>query len=483
MYRKLVLILIALLVGIPLVSAGGVLYFNQTYGEWPVFPVPTTNTTGCSTHGGIKYLSWTSQCGYGDNSSTGIFRDDGWSWMPWDLTIYPTGYNFGCSVPEYLVYRQPVCYDTTVTRDQAWQWTSNPALLYGHYSDVTFSLSDSTNFATKLSGAVVTISNGQTNTTNSAGEAYISIYPNSSAYTYSLIKTGYTTKSAQPLGGYGMTGGILYDTMVPGYTGGNKLVNLLAQDATSGAYINGFTGNVKDTVISRWTNGTYPSGVGEIWTNQSTALIAYLSATGYTSTTSTKTTRADKWAEDWVVPMYKTTDIPANASWSKLRISVTYKDTGQPATNVFVSNGYDGTGKLTPGSGVVIFDVPNNSAVGVQASKSGYQTAVGTFTTTTALSDWAMQMVLAAAPTPTPMPTWANGAPKYDSAGNLLDQNGNIIGAPAVTPTLTGSALDAYNQQQGRNTVQILYDNGPALVQLCVLVIFMSLIYMLMPKR
>jgi hypothetical protein len=129
----------------------------------------------------------------------------------------------------------------------------------GFVTPTVFNISDSTDFATKLSGVIVTISNGQSGTTDANGMLSLYILPSSSTYTYSLVKTGYTTKSAQSLGGYGETGGTLYDTMDPdtgtlpaGYT----RTTVYCTDGSTGTPIVGATLNIMDVQNSSWKNGT-----------------------------------------------------------------------------------------------------------------------------------------------------------------------------------------------------------------------------------
>ena len=74
-------------------------------------------------------------------------------------------------------------------------------------ANVTFRVTETYDSTHNLDGALVTISNGQTNTTASDGTAFIRITPNSSAYNYSVTKTGYYSLINASLGSFGETGG------------------------------------------------------------------------------------------------------------------------------------------------------------------------------------------------------------------------------------------------------------------------------------
>jgi hypothetical protein len=87
--------------------------------------------------------------------------------------------------------------------------------------NVTFSISKSDSFATKLANVTVTVSSGQSGITATNGTVKIGVTPNSSSYTYTLTKSGYSTVSGASLGGYGESGGTIYATMTAltaGYT-------------------------------------------------------------------------------------------------------------------------------------------------------------------------------------------------------------------------------------------------------------------------
>ena len=127
------------------------------------------------------------------------------------------------------------------------------------YANVTFSISDSVSFTTKLSNVTVILSNGQSAITNANGTANISVNPARSIYTYSLTKTGYTSKYMESLGGYGETGGTVYNTLVSGTTTlppGYIRTTVHTIDALTGSQIHGTTINLKDVQNGTWVNST-----------------------------------------------------------------------------------------------------------------------------------------------------------------------------------------------------------------------------------
>jgi hypothetical protein len=469
MYRKLLLIAAVMLmliipasadvVPIPVPDAVNLFTGNPGDNMTPYL------TQGTWIGNGTDTISWSNGEGscwtnYFYSSSTGLPG----SWTMFKATSYSssgfasvTNNNYYTMAPavncgqnaHYLYYKSIV--------PPAWAMTAN----------ATFSISETGNFTKKLSGAVITLSNGQTNTTGADGTAFIAIKPISPSYTYGVTKSGYMNLAGVALGGYGETGGIVYTNMDPA-VGASKMVNLVAMQGGTDNYINGFTANVKDGSDNYWTNSTYPGGVAEIWTNKSTTLTGYISATGYDSVTQTFTTDNTDWAEDWVILMYPPT--AANATVSNLRINVADYSTKLPLKGVNALLTSTGELGLTSTSGVASFTVPNGTSQQVIFSKSGYKPVTQSFTITTLISEWSIEMVEQTVTTvpPTPVHTYPNGS---------------VIPATAtVTPVLTGAALTAYNQAQDQAMMQQLRDAGPGLIQLCILVIIMALLGMLLPK-
>jgi hypothetical protein len=247
--------------------------------------------------------------------------------------------------------------------------------------------------------------------------------------------------------------------------GSSKLVSLFAMQGGTNNFIDGFTANVKDTSDNHWTNGTYPAGVADIWTNKSTQLIGYVSANGYDSVTETFTTSDTDWAQEWVVMMYPPT--AANATVSTLRISIADYNTKLPLKGVSALLTSTGELGFTTSSGIAAFTVPNGTNQQVIFSKPGYKSITRTFTITTQISEWAVELAeeTVTTATPTPVKTYPNGSV--------------IPATPTVTASLTGAALTAYNQAQDQAMMQQLRDAGPGIVGLCIVVILMRLIRMI----
>ena len=116
------------------------------------------------------------------------------------------------------IYRPDLSYADTSNRFNL--GTDITHLVAGYYSPVpplplVFSISETGNFTNKLSGVNIILSNGVSGITDINGNATITTSP-SSTLTYSLSKSGYVTKPTEVLGGYGLTGGIVYNSLVSG---------------------------------------------------------------------------------------------------------------------------------------------------------------------------------------------------------------------------------------------------------------------------
>ena len=121
------------------------------------------------------------------------------------------------------------------------------------FANLTFSVSRAGDFATKLSGVTIYLSNGQSNTTNANGEALFYVTPPSISYTYSMEKSGYSPVMGAALGGFGQAGGTLYTTMTP--TAGGYSITVLPASIplgsnTTGTIIGTNLGKIRDIVWS-----------------------------------------------------------------------------------------------------------------------------------------------------------------------------------------------------------------------------------------
>jgi hypothetical protein len=81
-------------------------------------------------------------------------------------------------------------------------WIFNSTIL--QKINIIFSISENGDFSKKISGALVTISNGQSNTTDINGNCIIKLTPASGDYTYTVIKSGYQNIPDTNLGAYGL---------------------------------------------------------------------------------------------------------------------------------------------------------------------------------------------------------------------------------------------------------------------------------------
>jgi hypothetical protein len=242
-------------------------------------------------------------------------------------------------------------------------------------ANITFSISSSSNFTQKLSGVYIAISNGQFNTTGTDGTTVIGVTPNSSAYTYSLIKTGYNTKSAQPLGGYGVTGGTLYDTMDPDSSSiptGYTRTTVFCTDGSTGTPIVGATLNIKDVQNSSWKNGTSSATGTIIDVLASHTLDIYGSYPGvYTSSQELDTAPG----RNYYLPLY--TYAAAPVGYVNLFIYLRESGTGTiiKNANVYAKWTEGGVQKSdtvnTANSGTAAFVVPNTTVI-IYSRSSGH---------------------------------------------------------------------------------------------------------------
>jgi hypothetical protein len=287
------------------------------------------------------------------------------------------------------------------------------------HSDVTFSISETGNFTKKLSGAVITLSNAQTATTNTSGMADIEVFPNSSAYTYGVTKTGYGTLAAQSLGGYGETGGTVYVEMESG-TSGNVRTYVQAVDGATGGQVHNSNIQLKDVNQSLWTNVTNDfDGTHFIDTLQSTTINAYADMTGYTSSSRLGLAPFNEG-------MYEIVLWPAGSLLNpgpgnvNLIVLVNDRTTSAPISSASVSAmppSGEVEGSATGTTGTVTFVVPNMSVIHVTAKKDGYTAGTGTITTTAFGPDTLRIELTKATVTPvvtaTPLPGEVTARPTY----------------------------------------------------------------------
>lgn len=237
--------------------------------------------------------------------------------------------------------------------------------------NATFSISDNSLFSTKLSGVSVVLSNGQSGTTNATGMLGIAVTPPSSNYTYSLTKSGYITKPAQSLGGYGSTGGIVYDTMSVGGTG-YVTTTVYLTDGSTGTPIVGGTLNLREVENNTWLNTT-STATGTLF-NVTTGhtIDIYGSYPGvYTASAELGATPGG----NYYLPLYMYAAAPVGSV--NLFVYLREAGTGYIIKNADVNIKW-GTGGAstasanTATSGTASFVVPNNTVITIESNPSGY---------------------------------------------------------------------------------------------------------------
>lgn len=356
-------------------------------------------------------------------------------------------------------------------------WQVDPT--YRPYANVTFSISDSANFTAKLSGVAILLSNGQTNTTGADGTAFIAITPISSAYTYDLTKSSYTDVNARSLGGYGITGGTVYDTMtyavittptpVPTYPptpAGYIRTIVRTVDGNTGTRITGATINLRDVSNNSWKNSTADSdGESYIDTLPSSTMDVYCTHPTGAWTASSETGASVGGV--YLMPMYPPL-LAAGDGNINLVVGV-YDIYGNSlpgaSVTVRVPSGAT-TGGITGPGGSETFNVVNNSVVTISASKSGYVGKSWSVTTNTFADQWTeikldRQTQATTPPTLTPGPEGTTPMPTI------------IPGCEDPTSSGCANIKDTALMNQ-------LRDAGPSIVGLAILAIIFGILKMIM---
>jgi hypothetical protein len=324
------------------------------------------------------------------------------------------GQNITVSTPEYFTMEY-ACVDIGYKPAVI----ATRADLVPQVRSVNFSVSETGNFTKKLSGVVITISNGQSVTTNAGGWGNLSVTPNSSTYTYGATKTGYGTLSAQDLGGYGEAGGIVYVEMQPG-TSGNVTTYIQAVDGATGGQVHYSNIQIKDVNQNLWTNVTNDfDGTHYIDTLQSTTIDAYADMTGYTSASRLGLAPFSGGLYEIVLwPAGSLLDPgPGNVNLIVLvNDRTTSSGIGSASVSAMAPSGAV-EGSSTGTTGTVTFVVPNMSVIHVTAKKDGYTAGTGTITTTAFGPDTLRIELTKATVTPvvtaTPLPGEVTARPTY----------------------------------------------------------------------
>jgi hypothetical protein len=171
-------------------------------------------------------------------------------------TLYPpsTEYNWTGSYYGYNITPTILCSDGQMHYSK-WYISVNATR---PPANVTFYVSETGSFATKISGASIVISSGQSGTTSSMGNVTISVTPQSSNYTYSVSKYGYQSVTGAPLGDIGINGGSVYLSLTPAAIISNVSIIVSNYDAMNpSSLIAGSTISVKNNT---WWNQTATTG-------------------------------------------------------------------------------------------------------------------------------------------------------------------------------------------------------------------------------
>ena len=300
-----------------------------------------------------------------------------------------------------------------------WYWADGP---YPTSTNVTFSISNSTNFAQKLMGVNIVLSGGQTGITNVSGMATIKITPNSSStLTYSLTKTGFITQTSIPLSGYGLTGGLLYTTMTPddGTIPPGQVRTYFQNVDISGSHVQDSNIFIRDLTANLWHNWSADfDGTGYIDSLSTSRLSGYGTATGYDPASRINVTPGDFVYELIMVP----TGLLLAPGTNNVNLIAIVNDrgTGAPISGASISTTIPSgayTGTSTSSSGTADFIVPNMSVIHISVSKTGYLSASKVITTTAFGPDTVRiemdKAVVTATVTQTPQPGELTPRPTY----------------------------------------------------------------------
>ena len=211
MIKKLWLLVLLCLIFVPLASAQ--LYYNPSYNTVNI--PPDTIIAGQP----ISWKPWvafghldgaTAVRSYSNCTTSSGIRSGGTYFADQIPNTNNTFWNVSSSAPSSFTNGLYFCsaLGTEVIVNSWYQYSPPP--------NVTFSISDTANYALKLNNVTVTLSNGQTGITNSEGNVSFLIMPPATTHTYSLTRNGYISKLNETLGGYGLTGGIVYNSMIAG---------------------------------------------------------------------------------------------------------------------------------------------------------------------------------------------------------------------------------------------------------------------------
>jgi hypothetical protein len=236
---------------------------------------------------------------------------------------------------------------------------------------------------TPISGAAISISNGQSGYTDINGNLTLSITPPSADYTVNVTKAGYQNLSNWYLGPAGLTGGYAIFTMTPNGVAGNVTIYVRLKDSESPyPLISGSTISIKNNT---WYNQTAPTGALAI-SGADTGGLSALSV-GQTITVCGSATGYSNRCDSLTIPysgyihsMYLTrTALEPSYGNSNLIVTVKRNLDAQPVTNghVTVQTGVSGPGTYEGGTddnGVAsFFNLSASSTALINIVAQGYQ--------------------------------------------------------------------------------------------------------------
>ena len=340
--------------------------------------------------------------------------------------------------------------------------------------NVTFSVSETTNFTTKIPGATIELSNGQTGITNSTGSAVIPVYPPGGSYTFSLSKSGYTPSYNISLGALGTTGGTMYASMSPLNLGGSGGVQtrVFITDGSTGTPIVGATLNLRDVQNNSWLNGTSIADGTIFNVPYGHTIDIYGSYPGiYTASQDLGTTPGG----NYYLPLYMYTAAPIGSV--NLFVYMREAGTGYIIKNADVDIKW-GTGGAntaranTANSGTASFIVPNNTVITIASNPSGYRGQSMSLTTLTV--DKQVTITLSKQTDgpgfPTTSPTDANGNP-ITAVPTYLDN---------CNPNANDYNKDLCSHNKDSELMAQLRDAGPGILGLAIIAVLFGLLKMIM---
>jgi len=272
------------------------------------------------------------------------------------------------------------------------------AYSYSPLVTLTLSVSETGNFAKKLSNVSILLSDGTSGTTNVNGTVTLRFIPGD--YNFAASKEGYATIFSS-LGGYGQTGGLLYLTMSPyigGIPAGYTQTTVHAIDGVTGNHIPGSTINTKCVTNGTWKNETTSNGISYVTCPSADTIDIYGSLPGtYTASLELGAVQGG----DYYLPLYP--PVPeAPIGFINLFVYLREAGTGfiikNAAVTIRLPSGAT-SGQNTGTSGTAQFTVPNQTVIIISSNPAGYNGQ--SISKTMGTVDYQVTITLSRATTPT----------------------------------------------------------------------------------